>query len=64
MEVAVQPEPNKEVDGNKMDQVLKDHDLLTLFRRYVLTLNTFSEVTLNQFDIPGEVSEQAQLYFI
>jgi hypothetical protein len=44
--------------------VLSDQELLGQIRRFFLALQTFSEVTLQDFAIPTAVSEYAQGVFV
>lgn len=47
-------------DETKFQQILADQELLNEFRRYYLLLCTFSEQTLEDYNLPPHVSEHAQ----
>jgi hypothetical protein len=56
--------PAQPFDEEKFKQVLSDQELLGQIRRFFLALQTFSEVTLQDFAIPPAVSEYAQGVFV
>jgi hypothetical protein len=64
IQVPVQADPAKNFDEEKFKLILADNDLMHQMRRYILTLNHLSEITLADFTIPPEVSEYAQNIFI
>ncbi|CDW86598.1 mini-chromosome maintenance complex-binding protein [Stylonychia lemnae] len=64
LQVVIKPEEGKDLDENKLNQIINDEDLLNQLRRYILVTNSFADVTLQDYHIPEDVSEYAQNIFI
>lgn len=51
-------------DEIKFNQILNDQELLTQMRKYILLLEHYADITLQNYHIPAEVSEYCQNIFI
>eukprot|EP00347_Sterkiella_histriomuscorum_P016942 403351260 len=57
-------DPSFVFDSDKFNQVLNDQETLNQLRRFLLAVNTYSEITFQEYQIPAEVSEYCQNIFI
>lgn len=63
-QVPVSKNEEKAFDETKLNQILNDQDLLNQLRRYFLILQHYSEISLQDYHIPNDVSEYCQNIFI